>query len=154
MTPIERFAASIIGKPLYPYQAQVANAILRSINNHEGAIITVMMSRQSGKNQLSAILEAFLLFSRKEGTIIKAAPTFNPQILASRRRLMQMLENPFCNRRIWTSYAQIGLAPTADMRQLRRHVGPSVMFFSADPLRATSWAPPLISCWRSTRPRM
>lgn len=95
LTPIERFAAYIIGKPLYPYQAQVANAILRSIEYHLSQIITVMMLRQSGKNQLSAIIEAFLLFSRREGTIIKAAPTFSPQILTSRCRLMQMLDNPF-----------------------------------------------------------
>jgi hypothetical protein len=33
-----------------------------------------MMSRQSGKNQLSAIIEAFLLFTRKEGMIVKSAP--------------------------------------------------------------------------------
>jgi hypothetical protein len=31
MTPIERFAASIVGRPLYGYQAEVANAILHAI---------------------------------------------------------------------------------------------------------------------------
>jgi hypothetical protein len=133
MSPIERFAAYIVGTPLYPYQAEAANAILHSIDNDLGWIITVMMSRQSGKNQLSAILEAFLLFSRRKGMIVKAAPTFNPQVTNSRRRLMSLLENQFCNKRIWTSYAQIGLAPSAETRLLKRHVGPSVMFFSADP---------------------
>lgn len=133
MTPIERFASYIVGTPLYSYQAEIANAILHSINHNLGWIITVMMARQSGKNQFSAVLEAFLLFSRREGTIVKAAPTFNPQIINSRRRLLHMLENPFCNRRIWTSYAQIGLAPRTDSRLLKRHVGPSTMFFSADP---------------------
>lgn len=132
MTPIERFSA-LIGKPLYPYQAEIANAIIHSIDHNLGQIITVMMARQSGKNQLSAIIEAFLLFTRREGTIIKAAPTFNPQILNSRRRLMSVLENPFCSKRLWTSYAQIGLAPTKETRLVKRHVGPSVMFFSADP---------------------
>jgi hypothetical protein len=133
MTPIERFATYIVGKSLYGYQAQVATAIIHSIEHHEGAIITVMMSRQSGKNQLSAIIEAFLLFTRHEGTIIKAAPTFSPQIINSRRRLMSMLDNPFCKSRIWTSYAQIGLSPTKDPRAIRQHTGPSTMFFSADP---------------------
>ena len=135
MTPIERFATYILKKPLYPYQAEVANAIIHSIDHNEGAIITVMMARQSGKNQLSAIIEAFLLFTRREGTIIKAAPTFSPQIINSRRRLMQMLENDFCKRRIWTSWAQIGLSPTKDPRSIRQHSGPSTMFFSADPDR-------------------
>ncbi len=133
MTPIERFATYVVGKPLYPYQIEAANAILDSIEHNLGDIITVMMSRQSGKNQLSAILEAFLLFTCPAGIIIKAAPTFNPQITNSRRRLLAMLENPFCHKRIWTSYAQVGLAAVADSALLRRHAGPSVMFFSADP---------------------
>ena len=46
---------------------------------------------------------------------------------------MQMLDNPFCKPRVWTSYAQIGLAPTRDRRALRYHSGSSTMFFSADP---------------------
>jgi hypothetical protein len=133
MTPIERFATCIVGQPLYAYQAEAANAILYSIEHKLGWIITIMMSRQSGKNQLSAILEAFLLFTRQEGVIVKAAPTLNPQIANSRRRLMSMLNNPYCQKRIWTSYAQIGLAPSANARQIRQHTGPSVMFFSADP---------------------
>ncbi len=76
-TPIELFARHILGKPLYPYQAEPANAILYSIDNNLGWIITIMMSRQSGKNQLSAVIEAFLLWtrSRRGGSIIKAAPT-------------------------------------------------------------------------------
>lgn len=133
MTPIERFATYIVEQPLYDYQARAANAILHSINNDLGWIITVMMARQSGKNQLSAILEAFLLFSRKEGVIVKAAPTFNPQVINSRRRLLTVLGNPFCSKRIWTSWAQVGLAPAAQSDYLRQHVGASTMFCSADP---------------------
>src|SRR5579885_1988350 len=49
MTPIERFAAYIVGRPLYPSQAEVANAILHAINNGPGWIIAVMMARPSGK---------------------------------------------------------------------------------------------------------
>src|SRR4029077_11356935 len=131
LTPIERFATYVLGCPLYPYQAEVARAILHSVDHGLGWIITVMMARQSGKNQLSAIVEAFLLFTRKEGVIIKAAPTFNPQIIHSKRRLMQMLESDFTRKRIWTSYNQIGLAPKAEVQLLKRHVGPSAMFFSA-----------------------
>lgn len=132
-TPIERFARHVLKKPLYPYQVPPALAILHSIENNLGWIITVMMSRQSGKNQLSAVIEAFLLFTRKEGSIIKAAPTFTPQIIASQRRLMSMLENPLMRDRIWTSYGQIGLAPRPDRGLKQHHVGPYVQFFSADP---------------------
>ncbi len=74
-SPIERFARFLIGKPLYSYQVAPALAIIDSIENNRGDIITVMMARQSGKNQTSAVLEAFLLFTRQHGAIIKAAPT-------------------------------------------------------------------------------
>lgn len=130
---IERFARFIVGKPLYSYQVAPALAILDSIENNRGDIITVMMSRQSGKNQLSAVLEAFLLFTRTQGTIVKAAPTFNPQIINSRKRLMQMLTNRQCAPRVWTTYATIGLGPAHNRAAVKLHVGPSVMFFSAAP---------------------
>jgi hypothetical protein len=141
MTPVEKFATILLGKPLYPYQAAAANAILASIRQERGDILTVMMSRQSGKNQLSAIVEAFLLFTRATGeaqysglqSIIKAAPTFTPQIINSQRRLMSMLQTRWTSDRIWTSYGQIGLAPSADRRLLQHHVGPYVQFFSGDP---------------------
>src|SRR5215468_10077469 len=89
---IASFARSILKKPLYPYQVEICEAILESILNNRGDIFTVMLSRQSGKNQLSAILEAYLLDRCADGMIIKAAPTFNPQITNSRRRLLTMLE--------------------------------------------------------------
>ena len=70
---ISRFARHILGKPLYPYQAEVAEAVLDSILGGHGRIFTVMMARQSGKNQLSAVIEAYLLTCFAEGTIVKAA---------------------------------------------------------------------------------
>ncbi len=134
MFPVEKFASILLKLPLYPYQALAAQAILDSIEQQRGDIITVMMSRQSGKNQLSAIVEAFLLFTRPTGSIIKAAPTFQPQVINSQRRLMSMLQaSRFTRSRIWTSYGQIGLAPGADRALLTHHVGPYVQFFSADP---------------------
>lgn len=132
-TPIERFARYIVGMPLYSYQVAPAVAILESIEKGYGDIITVMMSRQSGKNQTSAMLEAFLLYTREKGAIIKAAPTFNPQIINSTRRLKSMLASKFLRKRIWTSYGQMGLAPTPDKESVKLHEGPFVQFFSADP---------------------
>ena len=54
-----------------------------------------MMARQAGKNELSAQLEAYLLnlFQRAGGNIIKCAPTFKPQIVNSKLRLEQVLNN-------------------------------------------------------------
>ncbi len=131
---ISRFASDILGKPLYPYQAEVAEAILASILSGEGRVFTVMMSRQSGKNQLSAVLEAFLLTSMRQGTIVKAAPTFNPQIINSRLRLLSLLDTSLTRDRVWQSQGHIvGLAPQGHQALLRTHAGPRVLFFSAGP---------------------
>ena len=99
-SPLARFARHILGKPLYPYQYEIAEAILDSIEGQHGRIFTVMMSRQAGKNQLSAVLEAYLLMTKPQGTIVKAAPTFTPQIITSRLRLLSLLDTPFTRQRI------------------------------------------------------
>lgn len=130
-SPIARFARHILKRPLYPYQIVISNAILQSIERGDGALFTVMMARQMGKNQLSAILEAFLMATRDQGTIVKAAPTFNPQVINSRIRLMAMLNTDYLRKRIWTSYGMIGLAPSTQRHQVKLHVGPKVMLFSA-----------------------
>jgi hypothetical protein len=129
---IARFAQHVLGKPLYPYQCEIASAIVESIAQGDGRVFTVMMSRQSGKNQLSAVLEAYLLTCVTRGTIVKAAPTFSPQITNSRLRLLSMLDTPLTRERIWQSQGNIvGLAPQADTALLHAHAGPRVMFFSA-----------------------
>ncbi|HLL79399.1 MAG TPA: hypothetical protein VKT25_07870 [Ktedonobacteraceae bacterium] len=133
-SPIARFASRVLGKPLYPYQREIAEAILDSIEGQHGRIITVMMARQSGKNQLSAVIEAYLLLSMTQGSIVKAAPTFSPQIVNSRLRLLSLLDTPLTRERIWTSDGYIlGLAPSADPALLRNHAGPRIMFYSAAP---------------------
>ncbi len=127
---ITAFAQDVLGKPLYPYQAEVAVAILTSIAEGRGRIFTVMMARQSGKNQLSAVLEAFLLTHLAGGTIVKAAPTYAPQITHSRLRLLTMLDAPGVRERVWHAHGNmLGLAPENDAA--RSHAGPRVMFFSA-----------------------
>ncbi len=132
LSPIARFARYVLGCPLYPYQCEIAEAILRSIRGGDGRIFTVMMARQSGKNQLSAVLEAYLLATKQQGTIVKAAPTFSPQITNSRLRLLSLLDNATTRARVWQSQGHIiGLAPQADPLLLHAHAGPRVMFFSA-----------------------
>lgn len=129
---ISRFARLILGCPLYPYQNAVAEAVLSSVFSGKGRIYTVMMARQSGKNQLSAVLEAYLLACMPRGTIVKAAPTFTPQILHSRLRLLSLLDNAVTRERIWQSHGHIiGLKPQADATLAHTHTGPRVMFFSA-----------------------
>ena len=130
-SPIARFARHVLGRPLYPYQCEIAEAILASVEGGHGHIFTVMMARQSGKNQLSAVIEAYLLATMPGGTIVKAAPTFTPQIITSRLRLLSLLDTPLTRKRIWSSDGyMLGLAPSADPLLLRNHAGPRIMFYS------------------------
>ena len=92
---IRTFSSLILQKPLREYQLAPADAILRSILTGEGEIFAVMMSRQAGKNELSAQLEAYLLnvYQTKGGNIVKASPTFKPLTLNSIWRLTDRLDN-------------------------------------------------------------
>lgn len=94
---VERFSRHVVGRPLYPYQLEVARAVLRSVLRGAGRTFTVMFARQAGKNELSAQLEAYLLclYRGRGGQIVKAAPTFEPQAVVSLRRLLGALDHPF-----------------------------------------------------------
>jgi len=81
---------------LRPYQLHPARAILDSIRARAGRSFVVIMSRQSGKNELSAQLETFLLTAGPSLDIgpihnIKLAPTYTPQARISRDRLRHEL---------------------------------------------------------------
>ena len=123
MTPLERallkalkqpalFSEYIIGRQLRPYQLAPLQAIYTSIKHKAGLTFTVMFARQMGKNELSAHLECYLLnrYQQRGGTIIKTAPTYQPQVVNSKLRLLQTLNNPL-NRLDWWSRDgyQIGL---------------------------------------------
>src|SRR5262249_39521718 len=77
-------------------QRAPARAILASVLGRRGDTVTVMYARQMGKNELSAALEAYLLtlYQRVGGTLVKAAPTYRPQIVTSLLRLDGLLQNP------------------------------------------------------------
>jgi hypothetical protein len=96
LADVETFGAAVLGMPLRPYQAEVARAVLASIAEGRGHALTVLMPRQSGKNQLSAHLEAYLLTRRQRtgGSLVKCAPTYQPQVQVSIRRLLRALDNP------------------------------------------------------------
>lgn len=92
----EAFGAEVVGRPLRTYQLAAARAILGSVARGEGETFVVMMARQMGKNELSAQLEAWLLDQNAitGGTIVKAAPTFRPQLHVSLARLGTTLHHP------------------------------------------------------------
>lgn len=103
LSDIEPFSRHILKRPLRPYQLEPARAILSSILQGRGETFAVVMSRQAGKNETAAQIEAYLLnlFQRKGGQIVKASPTFKPQTVNSMQRLGLHLNNPW-NSGKWT----------------------------------------------------
>src|SRR3990172_5204281 len=87
---------------LRPYQAEAARAVLADVRSARGSTFTVMMSRQAGKNELSAWLEKVLLTLHiaSGGTGVKCAPTFRPQLLTSIERLRKHLTDAGYGKRI------------------------------------------------------
>jgi hypothetical protein len=79
---------------LRPYQAEVAKAIIESIQVNLGLTFSVEIARQGGKNELSAHLEVLLLtmFMAAGGNAIKCSPTFKPQTIISMSRLKDRLD--------------------------------------------------------------
>jgi hypothetical protein len=97
LADIRNFSRLVLDRPLRAYQLRPADAILQSVLHGEGRTFAVMMSRQAGKNELSAQLEAYLLnlYRRAGGQIVKGSPTFKPQTVNSILRLSDRLTNPW-----------------------------------------------------------
>lgn len=102
LSDIRLFSRLVVRRELRSYQLEPARAILDSVLNQKGLTFAVAMSRQAGKNELSAQLEAYLLnlFQRAGGFIVKVAPTYRPQLINSKMRLEATLENQW-NRGKW-----------------------------------------------------
>lgn len=82
------FSRDIVNLPLRPYQVQWAQYLIDCVSEARNEIITVEMPRQSGKNEVSAICEAWALsrYAKAGGVIVKTSPTFKPQIVNSMLR--------------------------------------------------------------------
>lgn len=82
---------------LRSYQEAVARAVVASVFQGSGLSFVVMFPRQSGKNELQAQIEAYLLaqLAAQGGEMVKISPTWKPQSLNAMRRLERVLgRNP------------------------------------------------------------
>jgi hypothetical protein len=108
---------------LRPYQADAVRAIVDSVLNRRGLTFSVMMARQSGKNEISAQTEMYLLIKhmRRSADAVKCAPTFDPQCKLSMNRL-------------WSRLAQAGMDDAASREEGRSiRLGQArVIFLSAE----------------------
>ena len=100
---VTKFAQHLSGLQLRGYQVQVAQAILTSIRQHRGDSIVVMFPRQSGKNELQAQIECYLLtvMSQMDAELVKVSPTWKPQSLNAMRRLERVLNHNLVTRDRW-----------------------------------------------------
>jgi hypothetical protein len=89
---------------LRSYQVDVALAILNSIRLKIGLTFCVLFPRQSGKNELQAQLECYLLacLASKDTDIVKFSPTWKPQTLNAMRRLERTLQGNLLLQDLWT----------------------------------------------------
>ncbi|HEV3312374.1 MAG TPA: hypothetical protein VG815_17830, partial [Chloroflexota bacterium] len=121
---LDSFTRLATPRPLRPYQLEAGEAIIRSVLRKEGKTFTIMMARQSGKNELAAQVEAYLLhvFARRGGQIVKAAPSYHPQIVNSIIRLQEVLSTPYSSGRWLARHGH-----SIELGSAR------IMFFSASP---------------------
>lgn len=82
-------------QPLDPLQVAIVQTIEHLMFDGTGDTLTLRIARQWGKNECAATVHARHLVRRvgRGGTIVRAAPTFRPQIVNSISRLQRLLRN-------------------------------------------------------------
>src|SRR4030042_646056 len=100
---VSRFCEQASGIRLRRYQQDVANAIADSAIRGKGLSFVVVFPRQSGKNELQAQIEAYLLIicSVEQAEIVEVSPTWKPQSLNAMRRLERVLKRNLFSRGNW-----------------------------------------------------
>ena len=103
LTDLSLFSAHFSGVHLRQYQQTVARAVLASVFARRGRSFVVMFPRQSGKNELQAAIEAYLLLvlSDQPAEIVKVSPTWKPQSQNAMRRLERVLQANPLTQALW-----------------------------------------------------
>lgn len=103
----DTFTRHISGTRLRRYQSGVCEAVCDSILHNRGLSFVVMFPRQSGKNELQAQLETYLLalFSDCPAEMVKVSPTLKPQAQTAMRRLERTLKKNLLLGRAWRKEA-------------------------------------------------
>lgn len=98
---VQCFCCNFALLPLRKYQLKVAWHIVDSVMQNKGLSFVVMFPRQSGKNELQAQIEVYLLvlLENTPAEIVKVSPTWKPQSLNAMRRLQRVLEKNCLTRR-------------------------------------------------------
>jgi len=88
------FSQAASGVRLRRYQLEVARCVVQSVLQGLGLSFVVVFPRQSGKNELQAQIEAYLLtlLSKTPAELVKISPTWKPQSQNAMRRLERVLK--------------------------------------------------------------
>lgn len=88
--------------PLRPYQLEPVQAVLRSIDAGLGREFAWVFARQSGKDEAKAQLYAYLLarYQLAGGQVVEANPTFKPQCLTAKQRLLDRARGCILTRKV------------------------------------------------------
>jgi len=94
------------GLKLRRYQESVARAIVHSVLHHQGLSFVVIFPRQSGKNELQAQIQAYLLtlLSAERNEMVQISPTWKPQAENAMRRLEEVLSANVIVRDRWEKH--------------------------------------------------
>jgi hypothetical protein len=101
---IDIFTSQGSGLTLRSYQRNPVNAVLNSVINKLGLSFVVIFPRQSGKNEIQAQIQAYLLtiFSQSAAEIVVVSPTWKPQSENAMYRLETALSNNLISRHLWS----------------------------------------------------
>jgi hypothetical protein len=88
---------------LRPYQVEPIQAILKSIKEKAGRTFVIMISRQSGKDELLCHLKMYLLemCQEKDREIVEFNPTYKPQTIRAILRLENRMQTNVLTRNRW-----------------------------------------------------
>ena len=88
--------AALPERALRPYQTEPVRAVAASVRRGDGEGFAIVFSRQAGKDEALAQLLAWLLVlrQRRGGSAVVATPTFRPQGVLARDRLLDRLRSP------------------------------------------------------------
>ena len=91
---IELFSQYFSNIKLRSYQVEVARAVAKSVHSKQGLTFVVVFPRQSGKNELQAQIETYILtmLHASDAEMVKVSPTWKPQALNAMRRLERILK--------------------------------------------------------------
>jgi hypothetical protein len=104
MRNIDLFCSVASRLKLRNYQKEVAKTVIDSVLQHKGLSIVVMFPRQSGKNELQAQIETYLLavLFTQHADMVKVSPTWKPQSLNAMRRLEKVLDANLITKSLWS----------------------------------------------------